>query len=359
MKADYILLQDRLKGEYKDAFQKVQMYSTSNLIGEDTESELMMELLDHMLMAQEEGKPVSTIVGDDIEGFCEIFFSEYKLGNRFVDFLKTLYRMAWIMLVFAILDLVIGDGVLSSSDIGAIGAIVLGGLSGSLSILIIYLLIRPLVKKRKVNATALNAIYIVLLLASVIITCVLANRYSVNVPAWVAVTIPAVYIVVYFIVNAITNYKKYGSIRKPKEAKLSFFGGVKESVSRELPEEWLKQWTKKNERRRRKGQAPLSEEEFMEKLDKQYDYRRSLIMNVLVFSVCTFGLLLMELVFAAPPMKEFAWHAAILILCESGVCVLYSNSGKNACTTYAKMRARMKADNLTLAEYVAKGGTME
>lgn len=52
---------------------------------------------------------------------------------------------------------------------------------------------------------ALNAIYIVLLLASVIITCVLANRYSINVPAWVAVTIPAVYIVVYFIVNAITN----------------------------------------------------------------------------------------------------------------------------------------------------------
>ena len=75
MKADYILLQDRLKGEYKDAFQKVQMYSTSNLIGEDTESELMMELLDHMLMAQEEGKPVSTIVGDDIEGFCEICWS--------------------------------------------------------------------------------------------------------------------------------------------------------------------------------------------------------------------------------------------------------------------------------------------
>lgn len=322
MKADYVLLQDRLKGEYKDAFQKVQMYSTSNLIGEDTESELMMELLDHMLMAQEKGKPVSTIVGDDIEGFCEIFFSEYKLGNRFVDFLKTLYRMAWIMLVFAILDLVIGDGALSSSDIGAIGAIVLGGLSGSLSILIIYLLIRPLVKKRKVNATALNAIYIVLLLASVIITCVLANRYSINVPAWVAVTLPTVYIVVYYIVNAVTNYKK-------------------------------------NERRRRKGQAPLSEEEFMEKLDKQYDYRRSQIMNVLVFSICTFGLLLMELVFAAPPMKEFAWHAAILILCESGVCVLYSNSGKNACATYAKMRARMKAENLTLAEYVAKGGTME
>ena len=178
-------------------------------------------------------------------------------------------------------------------------------------------------------------------------------------PAWVAVTIPAVYIVVYFIVNAITNYKKYRSIRKPKEAKLSFFGGVKESVSRELPEEWLKQWTKKNERRRRKGQTPLSEEEFMEKLDKQYDYRRSQIMNVLVFSICTFGLLLMELVFAAPPMKEFAWHAAILILCESGVCAFYSSSGKNACATYAKMRARMKAENLTLAEYVAKGGTME
>ena len=70
----------------------------------------------------------------------------------------------------------------------------------------------------------------------------------------------------------------------------------------------------------------------MEKLDKQYDYRRSLIMNVLVFSVCTFGVLLMELVLAAPPMKEFAWHAAILILCESGVCVFYSNLCEDACT---------------------------
>lgn len=117
MKADYILLQDRLKGEYKDAFQKVQMYSTSNLIGEDTESELMMELLDHMLMAQEEGKPVSTIVGDDIEGFCEIFFSEYKLGNRFVDFLKTLYRMACIFCLY-IWTFTNGVGVCGTTDEG-------------------------------------------------------------------------------------------------------------------------------------------------------------------------------------------------------------------------------------------------
>lgn len=43
----------------------------------------------------------------------------------------------------------------------------------------------------------------------------------------------------------------------------------------------------------------------MEKLDKQYDYRRSLIMNVLVFSVCTFGVLLMELVLAAIPLVFF------------------------------------------------------
>lgn len=81
MKADYILLQDRLKGEYKDAFQKVQMYSTSNLIGEDTESELMMELLDHMLMAQEEGKPVSTIVGDDIEDSVRSFSVSTSLAT--------------------------------------------------------------------------------------------------------------------------------------------------------------------------------------------------------------------------------------------------------------------------------------
>lgn len=357
MKADYILLQDRLKGEYKDAFQKVQMYSTSNLIGEDTESELMMELLDHMLMAQEEGKPVSTIVGDDIEGFCEIFFSEYKLGNRFLDFLKSLRHLAWVMLIFAILDFLFGDGGLSNSS--DISVIVIGGLGGSFLILIVYLLIRPLVKKRKINATALNIIYIVLLIVSIVTICILANRYSLHVPAWVAITVPAVYIIVYSVVNAITNYKNYGSTRKPKQMKLSFFGSVQESVSSELPNEWLKQWTKKNEQRTKKGQTPLTEEAFMEKLDKQYDYRRMVIMNVFVFSACTFGLLLVELVFAAPPMKEFAWHAAILILCESGVCVFYSNSGKNACATYAKMRARMKAENLTLAEYVAKGGTME
>lgn len=357
MKQDYILLQDKLKGEYKEVFQKVEMYSTSNLIGEDMQDELMMELLDHMLIAQEEGKPVSTIVGDDIEEFCQNFFSEYKLGNRFLDFLKSLRHLAWVMLIFVILDFFFGDGGLSNSS--DISVIVIGGLCGSFLDLIVYLLIRPLVKKRKINATALNTIYIVLLIVSIVTTCILANRYSLHAPTWIAITVPAVYIIVYSVVNAITNYKNYGSTRKPKQMKLSFFGSFQESVSSELPNEWLKQWTKKNERRRKKGQTPLSEEAFMDKLDKQYDYHRMVIMNVVVSIFFTLGLLLLELVLATPPMNEFAWHAAILILCECGASVFYIRSGRNACATYARMRARMKAENLTLAEYVAKDDTAE
>lgn len=354
MKQDYILLQDRLKGEYKEVFQKVQMYSTSNLIGEDTVSELMMELLDQMLMAQEEGKTVSTIVGDDIEEFCQNFFSEYKLGSRFLDFLKGLRDLAWIMLIFAILDLLFGDGGLSNSS--DISVIVIGGVVGSFLNLIVYLLIRPLVKMRKINATALNIINIVLLIACIVTTCIFANRYSLYVPVWAAITVPAIYIIVYSVVNAITNYKNYGSTRKSKQMKLSFFGSVQESVSSELPNEWLKKWKKKNERRRKKGQTPLSEEAFMEKLDKQYDYHRMVIVNVVVSILFTVGLLLLDLGVATPPMKEFALDAAILIICECVVNVFYIRSVRNVCATYAKMRARMKAENLTLEEYAAKSG---
>ena len=75
MKQGYILLEDRLHGEYKEAFSKVSLYSNTNLIGIDTDSELMMELLDSMLMAQSEGRPVTDVVGTDIQAFCENFFS--------------------------------------------------------------------------------------------------------------------------------------------------------------------------------------------------------------------------------------------------------------------------------------------
>ena len=53
MKQGYIMLEDKLQGEYKEAFQQVEMYSSTNLIGVDADSELMMELLDHMHTAQE------------------------------------------------------------------------------------------------------------------------------------------------------------------------------------------------------------------------------------------------------------------------------------------------------------------
>lgn len=357
MKQGYVMFEDKLQGEYKEAFQYVEMYSTTNLIGVDADSELMMELLDHMLVAQEHGQPVSDIVGEDIEVFCENFFSEYKGKDRFLDFLKNVYHIAWILFWFELLDLGLSEEKGALFGMSDIGGVMIGAACGMVLNLIVYVLIRPM--KQKIRPGAFRIISVVLLIGCIVLCVILSNQYSLMVPRWVSIGIPVVYILVYKIMCARANYKKYGSVKAPKQETVSFWGSVKTSVEEELPGDWLKQFEKKNTKRVKKGKEPLTETQFFEKLDKQYNYRKNSMINYCIFGGCT----IVTIIMCALQPEGFESLLDFLIFCilltgiESSICYLINKSGKIACRAYTTMRTKMNEEHLTLAQYVS--GTTE
>lgn len=353
MKQGYIMLEDKLQGEYKEAFQQVELYSNTHLIGVDADSELMMELLDNMLMAQEEERPVTDIVGEDIEQFCKNFFSEYKMGDRFVDFLKGVYNIAWILFVFSLFDLIFPadeGGMFGTSDIACV---LIGAACGMSLNIIVYVLFRPIItKSKKIKPGAFNILYVVLLIGSMVLAGVLTNRYSFQVPRWVALAVPAVYIVIFIIVRVRVNYKKHGSVRAPKQDTVSFWKSVYSSVEKELPGDWLKQFEKKNAKLKKKGKSPLTEAEFLQKLDKQYNYRKNSLINYCIFGGCVVVVLgSMVIGGSFETFTDFIICTVAMVAIEGCICYFINKSAKVCSRTYAAMREAMREEGLTLEEY--------
>lgn len=355
MKQGYVLLEDKLKGEYKQAFEQVELYSTTHLIGVDTDSELMMELLDSLLEAQENGVPVSTIVGNDVESFCDNFFSEYRGSSRFLDMLQTFYHMAWLVFAFGLLDFLCSLGETGTSGKGntPIGGVLIGFSIGMILNSIVYFLLRPLVyKHKKLKQKTFQGILTALTAGALILSFVLSVKYMIEVPSFWALVITGTYIAVYKIVKMVQNHKKYGTIKEPRQENISFKNVIREDVRHGMPAEWLKQLRKKNERRKKRGREPLTEQEFLRKLDKQYDYKRMCAINIFIFGGCTVAA---WIVTALVGGFESAADAVIFLLLLGGIegliYALFRKITKSSSEIYRVMRERMQAENLTLEQY--------
>ena len=73
MRDSFILYTDKLKGEYLEVFDKIQLYVNSFDIDEDTREDQLGNLLDTFLSAQDENRSVYDITGKDIAAFCKSF----------------------------------------------------------------------------------------------------------------------------------------------------------------------------------------------------------------------------------------------------------------------------------------------
>ncbi|MBQ7953177.1 MAG: DUF1048 domain-containing protein, partial [Clostridia bacterium] len=76
------------EGEYRETFDKIDMYVGAKQLRENTKEELMSNLLDIFLSAQEEGRPVEKLTGKNIEKFCKEFCAGFGLKARLRKRLK-------------------------------------------------------------------------------------------------------------------------------------------------------------------------------------------------------------------------------------------------------------------------------
>lgn len=272
MALDYIWLTDKLKGEYKEAFDKVEIYANLRNVDDDTKDDMLMELLDLFLTAQEEGKPVRKLIGSDLETFCNSYFEAYSVKSYLRSLPQKLYRIFWMVFVFEwIFYFASGEEISllhGTVDIsGYVGGILVGVMVGVLC----NVCIRPFMFRWKWLTSGRFTVFVVMITVGMIVGgVILTDGHTIELPLFGILLVSGIYIFSYIVVRSIWRYRRYGSIRKEKSAaKTGGFRQLAGKVAEEQPKELVRRFYKKNEKRQKKGKEQMTPEEYMGQLRRE------------------------------------------------------------------------------------------
>ncbi|MCM1159542.1 MAG: DUF1048 domain-containing protein [Bacteroidales bacterium] len=280
---DYRTISMKLKGEYLKVFEEVEAYTMiKNYAGEGND-DLMMNLLDMLLTAQEDGKEPEKIIGSDVKKFCEEYFSAYdKRADRLERLIIELMCYAWLGVFNCVIDLF-------DDNMHFVGFI--PGMKTDWTIMLCCIgvaflvsavmdgMFRIMYHSKPLQSSKLSNIILIMSVISAVLGLVTANLCGVVLllPFVPTLTICIVVIIFCFTYTRVRNYLKYGSVWKPKEKAekrkpLSFDDTADEISSpyeKELFKNFSELYDKKNAKRKKKNQPALTPEEFMDFLEKE------------------------------------------------------------------------------------------
>lgn len=351
----YVTIYEKLQGEYKDAFERIEMYSLMERIDETHREDLLMNLLDLLLSAQADKKPVEKVIGTDVRQFCESYFGDYLVTGKFFDLLNTIYRCAWIGLIMeSIFMFVDADGhnnaLMMTSDLTGYFT----GFGGAIIFSAIFLIIgKPLIfHKRKIPAALFYAIDIIGSLAISFGLLWWMDDQSVPMPYWLSLSLFAGYILVFIMVRAISRYREYGSIRKRREpGEQSFWKEINQQVDNELPMALEKRFQKINRRRERRGKALMGEQEYLKKIRRNAE--RSSRYGYPI-SIATLSLILLYIIilnYIDQGLGDTLLFAIILLVCEIPAFAIM-RAGNSGDKKRIEIVEHCEQHGITLSDYV-------
>lgn len=271
MKDSYVFYKDRLGGEYKTAFDQIEMYVTSQNVEDDTLEERMGELLDIFLISQEEGKPVREITGNQMERFCETFCSDFGVKNRLLyvaEYMKSLAKVLLFVsvleLFFSILDILENGGMSVKSAVSAAGSFNISGYligifaAGLLAMAVNVVIRRMMFKSKKISMRLLRALscagacvgFLVIFFAMSV-----SETELFHCPSWVMTALCGGYLLAYHLLWGRHNRRR----------KIRFLELVQEESRKGMPEEMEKKFQKAREKSLKKGKGELTLEQFLDK----------------------------------------------------------------------------------------------
>ena len=363
MKQSYILLEDKLNKEYKEVFERIDMYGNTHFIDSDVQSGKMMELLDSMLEAQNDGQSVSVIVGNDIDKFCKEFYSDYTVENRIREVPERLFKLATFLLIIELIDFIIGltdgEGILRNTDLSPYFI----GLAGGIIVdTIVFLLIRPLIdrfKKIKPFFWNLCMALMVIIMVMFLIFIPTDDKFTMNIKSIVPIAVTAAYILIYLIFRITINYRKYGTFKirtkKKEKEEISFRDAIYEGMNleNELPRGWLKDYKKKNDKAVKKGKTPVNEAAYLENISKKCDVKRVTKQNMCIFVGMTIILISgMWIAGQFESVSDGLIYSGLMCVIEGGLLRFFNKSAKETDRIYKNMIMEMQEKNITLEEYV-------
>lgn len=274
MKDSYAFYKDKLSGAYKEVFAKTEMYVLSQNADNDTTEERLGELLDVFLSAEESGKPVEKIVGNDLESFCRSVCSDFSLKNRLLNFADYFRVIAWVLvfssftnLIYNINSLLHGEALDLWSEGGdfLFGYFVSAFASWAIMTAVNSLTCRLMFRSKSFSAKRFTAIGVTATLSTFLIVYVILINLKISVrlycPSWVILICAAGYLLFYY----------FAIKKRSKRRKIKFTDLVSEEMRKDFPEEMEKKLEKARRKSLKKGKGELSVEDFLNKEEKECD----------------------------------------------------------------------------------------
>ncbi len=324
--ADYIQYVEKLEGEYKEVFKKAEMFTgLKNMDGKHLD-EMMMDLIDLLLTAQSEGKPVKKVVGTDLEKFCKSYFSGFTTKYYLKEAPRNLYRMMWFVFIFELLEVinfVINGEFQWMASVSDVGGYLTGFLTGWVFLVIANIILRPLMFRLKwLTSNVCSVIFIAGFVVCLIASLHVTEMVVLQVPVLVSASISGGYVLIYFVVRSVWRYRHHGSIRKEKDPLEVPKPKFSEMVEKELPGQLLERYEKKNMRRMRKGKPLMTPEEYMDILRKEN--RRSEMSGKFWVAGCVLFLIVMIVNVAMDStMVDTLFFIGILLVVEIPAALLF------------------------------------
>lgn len=277
---DLNVLETQLHGEYREVFESAHVYATLKNIENAFSHDKMLELYDLLLTAQNDKKPVSKLIGSDVNRFCKDYFSDYTLAERLRFMPVSLYRVSWFVLVLELIELFAAEVPMRDffsfkADMSGYGA---GALVAALAYLITDAVLIPVYNRnRKVKPGVWYGIVLAVMIALIAASVALSGKLTLMLPVWPFLLGSGLYLIVYIIVRAIWRYKNYGTVintRKQLE-KDSYYRNLED---RDLEKILLQTWQKQFLRRQKKGKS--TEEGYLSELKKNEAVEEKLLRYV-------------------------------------------------------------------------------
>lgn len=271
MKDSYAFYKDKLSGEYKEVFYKTEMYVLSQNADNDTTEERLGELLDVFLSAEESGKPVEKIVGNDLESFCRSLCSDFSLKNRLLNFADFFKILAWCWIIESLASLL--STIISWASDDSLDAwygiegFNIGYFIGSFILLLAVVLSNSLKHRIMFKTKSTKRLWMIslsaIILGSVIMVLLIcwnvANRFTL--PVWLLFAVSSIYLLFYY----------FAIKKRSKRRKIKFTDLVSEEMRKDFPKEMEKKLEKARRKSLKKGNGELSVEDFLNKEEKECD----------------------------------------------------------------------------------------
>ncbi len=272
---DTLSMAERLSGEYRTVFEKADMYSSMDVAKIENRDEKIMDLYDVLMEAENEGKPVEKIIGEDVETFCREFFGGEKKA-KLSDIPKRIYDiLKWVFLC-AMLDVLLLDDA-GSVAMGQINILpfICGIISGGIISIIYKYWLTPMIFKNKrlkplTHSVLILGVFIVCVVASII----LLQDMELGVNHLSIVVITGAYCVIYLVARSVWRYKKYGRIvgidREEKRMQKEFNREVfLKSLEQPVAQSLEKRFIRMNKRKKKHGKREITQQEFATKVRRE------------------------------------------------------------------------------------------